>query len=131
MGHQLVPADEDEDPEHPHARCSGHSLAMQHLITQHIDVHLERVLLERMQMEGGQEDVKRIRDLQHKENDHGWMWALSGHKGPTLCNDEYIDAVKLRLGTAGPLDPVPCAYCGVELLDSGGQHSTCCARGEI
>ena len=46
-----------------------------------------------------------------------------------LSSNEFVEAVRLRLDTAGPPDPVPCAICG-KLLDSGGAHASCCAGAE-
>ena len=36
----------------------------------------------------------------------------------------------MRLGCAGPSDPVPCKLCGMELLDSAGSHAMCCSKAE-
>ncbi len=36
----------------------------------------------------------------------------------------------MRLGAAGPLEPVPCAKCGAVLLDTAGSHAACCATAE-
>ena len=33
----------------------------------------------------------------------------------------------MRLGCAGPTDPVPCSPCGQALFDSSGAHAACCA----
>lgn len=41
-----------------------------------------------------------------------------------------MEAVRIRLGAAGPPDPIPCAICGKALLDSGGAHASCCAGAE-
>ena len=43
---------------------------------------------------------------------------------------EFVEAVRIRLGAAGPPDPTPCAICGKALLDSGGAHASCCAGAE-
>ena len=55
---------------------------------------------------------------------------MSKHHGPVLAEDEFVEAVRVRLGAAGPTDPVPCARCGTELLDSSGSHAACCAIAE-
>ena len=44
--------------------------------------------------------------------------------------EEYVDSVRLRLGCAGPCEPVPCAACQNGSLDTGAAHATCCAVGE-
>ena len=45
---------------------------------------------------------------------------MSKHHGPILPEDEFVEAVCVRLGAAGPTDPLPCVRCGKELLDSSG-----------
>ena len=41
----------------------------------------------------------------------------------------FVEAVRLRLGAAGPIDSVPCNLCG-KLLDQAGSHAHCCSRAE-
>ena len=36
----------------------------------------------------------------------------------------------MRLGCAGPTEPVPCSRCGEFLFDSSGSHAACCAIAE-
>jgi len=74
--------------------------------------------------------LRRMAELAHPECDHSWLWSLSQHKGPTLNVEQYVDAVRGRLGIAGPSEPLPCELCGNDLLDSAGAHALCCARGE-
>ena len=62
--------------------------------------------------------------------DHSWLWRLSKHRGPILTDEEFVEALRLRLGCAGPTDPVDCGICGKELLDSAGSHAMCCAKAE-
>ena len=54
---------------------------------------------------------------------------MNKHRGPLLTNEEFLEAVRIRLGCAGPTEPVPCARCG-ELFDSAGSHAACCAIAE-
>ena len=74
--------------------------------------------------------LHRLAELGHEENDHAWMWHLSKHRGPVLTNDQFVEALRVRLGAAGPEEAVPCALCGTELIDSAGAHAHCCAKGE-
>ena len=58
------------------------------------------------------------------------MWALSKAKGPVLTAAEYAEAVRIRLGIAGPSEPVPCHLCCEAILDSAGAHVHCCPHAE-
>ena len=65
-----------------------------------------------------------------------WTWIIPGGGGLTLTTapllepEENVDSVRLRLGCAGPTEPVACAACQCSLLDSGEAHATCCGLGE-
>ena len=95
-----------------------------------IDKRRSALLLKDLHDEGDIAGVHRLEELQHKENDHSWLWALSKHKGPVLQPQEYVEALRIRLGCAGPSNPVPCHLCGESMLDSAGAHAHCCARAE-
>ena len=58
------------------------------------------------------------------------MWRLNPHHGAVMEPQEYVDSVRLRLGCAGPCEPVACAACQNGSLDMGASHATCCAVGE-
>jgi hypothetical protein len=60
---------------------------------------------------------------------HEWLWSLHPDKGDALSPEDYVAAVRLRLGCAGPADAVPCACCGNAVLGSSGLHALLCARG--
>ena len=72
----------------------------------------------------------RLQELGDAEVDHTWMWRLSPHHGAVMETEEYVDSVRLRLGCAGPCEPVPCAACQTGSLDMGAAHAICCALGE-
>ena len=46
-----------------------------------------------------------------------------------MVAEDYVAAVRLRLGSGGPSEAVPCACCGNALLGSSGLHALLCARG--
>ena len=39
--------------------------------------------------------------------------------------------MRLRLGAAGPTDPIPCQLCGKDVLTTNGAHALCCSKSEI
>eukprot|EP00973_Karenia_brevis_P080384 11152692-Karenia_brevis.AAC.1 len=45
-----------------------------------------------------------------------------------LLPAEFVTAVRLRLGGAGPDEPVLCAVCEANLLDASAAHALCCAN---
>ncbi len=74
--------------------------------------------------------MMRLEELADPETDHAWLWHLSKHRGPVLQSDEYVEALRVRLGCAGPAEPVACALCNAALFDSAGAHAHCCSTAE-
>ena len=74
---------------------------------------------------------KRLVDLNHPSNSHLWLWNISEIPGGAITDqDEFAEAVRVRLGCGGPRDPTVCAACGVTLMDGTGRHSSTCCIGE-
>jgi hypothetical protein len=107
-GSGVVPLDEDEDDEHPAAAPTGRA-AVQRLLLAKLDQQIRLDLLNRHQSSGNDPALRRLADLAHPDCSHEWLWALSRHKGPVLDSQHYVEALRLRLGCAGPSEPVPCA----------------------
>ena len=76
-------------------------------------------------------DLRRIDDLNHKENYHTWLWSLSPYRGPVLDPPDHIEAIRIRLGIAGPTEPTPCHLCGKDTIDSNASHALCCDKSKI
>ena len=129
-GTTITPDDGDGGAEHPSAPNHGRCQRNQHEITSAIDECVREGL--RQEYANGQNytALRRLDELSDKNIDHSWLWHLSKHHGPILSSEEFIEAVRVRLGAAGPSEPVPCARCGRELLDSAGAHAACCACAE-
>ena len=53
---------------------------------------------------------------------------LNSHPGTAMEPEEYVDSVRLRLGCAGPCEPVACQNGS---LHTHAAHATCCAVGEV
>ena len=51
-------------------------------------------------------------------------------QGALLDHQDFVEALRLRVGAAGPSEPTPCHLCGTALLDSAGSHALCCCRAE-
>ena len=76
-------------------------------------------------------DVARLEDLQHIETDHCWLWSLCAQQGVVVEDrDEFVEAVRVRLGAGGLLASTLCSCCGHRALDRAGAHASCCAPGE-
>ena len=69
----------------------------------------------------------RLRGLSSSAVDHTWLWKLNPHKGPYCKTNEFVDAVRVRLGCAGPTEPTECAAYNAGLFDIGAAHASCCA----
>eukprot|EP00973_Karenia_brevis_P064465 8955978-Karenia_brevis.AAC.1 len=99
-GVQVLPDDEDEDDAHPDSSSGSTSLHIQKLIMRYTD---QRRIAEARQSMNDRCDIpglRRLDELQHKDQDHSWLWALSQHRGPTLTNCDYVEALRIRLGIA-------------------------------
>ena len=75
-------------------------------------------------------DVRRLKELVDPHCNHDWLWALSRNHGPTLQDEEFVEAVRFRLGDGGPSEPVACRSCKNGMLDTSGSHALCCPLGE-
>ena len=129
LGTGIVPQDEDEDAEHPAAAPRGRP-HLQRAILARLDAQVRHDLRARHESAGNATAVRRLDELSHPDTNHEWLWALSCHRGPLLDASDYVEAVRVRVGAAGPSEPVPCNLCGCELLDSAGAHALCCSRAE-
>ena len=127
-GTRLVLEPGAEDPEHPAGRVGGSSLWLQRRLTSIVDAGLAEGLASRLCTAERWSDARRLRDISDPECNHEWLWAVDPNKGKTLSADDYVHAVRLRLGAAGPDEPTQCANCG-GLLGPSGAHSLLCARG--
>ena len=128
--HHLLPDDADGDDEHPDANALPTALAIQKALFRITDARRNALIRHSMLRRGDLPGVRRLDELQHAECDHTWMWTLSRHKGKPLAPDDFIDALRIRLGIAGPCELLPCELCGAELMDAAGAHALCCARAE-
>ena len=70
----------------------------------------------------------RLRELSSQDVDHTCLWKLNLRRGPILHADEFVDAVRIRLGCAGPVVPTMCAARNAGW--TGATHASCCALSE-
>jgi hypothetical protein len=78
------------------------------------------------------ERLVRLQDLADRSTSHDWIWAINPAHGPILSPNEYITAVRLRLGlpVATYLGDRPCAECGEPFAAAHiGLHALLCAKG--
>jgi hypothetical protein len=127
----LVPRDEDGDAEHPNSGHRPGVLHVQRSIMSLLDVRYSALQRNDLATLGNDTDIRRIGELVHPDTDHTWLWSLSPHKGPVLDSTDHTEAVRLRLGIAGPTDPVACLRCGKAAFNSNAAHALCCSKGEI
>ena len=105
-------------------------MKIQALITTCVDTSVHSGLLRMHEQEGSWVARARLQELGDAEVDHTWMWRLNPPHGAVMEPEECVDSVRLRLGCAGPCEPVPCAACQNGSFDTGAAHATCCAVGE-
>jgi hypothetical protein len=128
-GAGLVPEAGTEDPAHPASPVGAGALRLQRQLTRMMDACAARGLLERARQSGDWERELLLRELSSPDVSHEWLWRIDAHKGPALSPDDYAAAVRLRLGSGGPAEAVPCACCSNALLGPSGLHAMLCARG--
>ena len=126
----MLPDDEDEDDAHPEHTAGSNSLHIQKRIVKFFDQRKISELKISYQDRGDSSGLKRVEELSHPDQDHSWMWMLSKNKGPTLSMQDYVEAIRIRLGIAGPAESVPCRLCGEIGSDGSAAHAFCCARAE-
>ena len=74
--------------------------------------------------------LRRWEELGHPDQDHTWLWALNINRGPVLSDCDFIEALRIRLGIAGPIDIVACTLCGEVPTEGLSPHALCCAKAE-
>jgi hypothetical protein len=120
-----LPSDGDDDPEFPAETTGSRALKIQRAIMKEVDEYSRSELRAQYQRVADEASLRRLDELSHPDVDHSWMWSLSRHHGASLTNAQFIEAIRLRLGCAGPSEPIPCALCG-GIFDSSGAHAHWC-----
>ena len=119
----------DEDPEHPHGRKSGP--AGQHFLQMLSDECAAEGLGRHFDDLDAGADRARLTDLRDKSTDHCWLWSIcSRDEDTSINNEEFAEAVRIRLGAGGPTEAIECRNCGNARLDSAGIHASKCCIGE-
>ena len=59
-----------------------------------------------------------IRELSSADVVDTWLLKVNPCRGSILHADEFVDAVRFRLGCAGPVQPAVCPACNTGLLDT-------------
>eukprot|EP00973_Karenia_brevis_P010246 1388677-Karenia_brevis.AAC.1 len=80
-------------------------MRLQARLTWFVDERVADTLASNLRVLGRTSDEHRIRDLCHPECSHDWLWPLGSDAGAKHSHAEYVTAVRLRLGCAGPDEP--------------------------
>jgi hypothetical protein len=129
LGSSLTPDSGTSDQEHPHAPV-GRSMRLQHSLQCIVDAGCHQGLLHHLREANDDGAWRRLTDLAHAGVEHTWLWRLNKHQGSTLEETDYVDAIRLRLGSGGPTEAITCAHCGNKPLGPSGSHAMCCSTGE-
>ena len=103
-------------------------MRLQRRLTSIVDRRVGEALTCSLSAAGREPDARRLNEISHTDCNHDWLWQCSAEVGPVLKPVEYVTAVRLRLGCAGPAEPATCGYCGVSLLDTSASHALLCAN---
>ena len=129
VGQGLVLEAGEEDPERPDA--SGRSgPGLQGQFQAIIDECIREGLYAEHRSSESWGDINRLTELSHRHCNHDWLWRLNPNHGPMLHGEDYVQALRIRLGAGGPDEPVPCRLCKRGTLDHTATHCLCCALGE-
>ena len=104
----LVERAGEQDAEHPGHRIGTGALKLQRKLGHILDGALASRLGETLRVAGRSEDVRRLDELTDPSTNHEWLWRLSRDKGGALAEVDFVPAVRLRPGSAGPDDPLRC-----------------------
>ena len=129
-GAAVVPDLGSEDPEHPAASRGSGIMKLQRDLVRVTDAALAYGLVQQARASGAWNTEQRLFDLSDTKCSHEWLWNVSPHKGKTMSHSEYVMAVRVRLGCAGPDEPLSCSSCEGGILERSGRHCLLCAKGE-
>ena len=128
-GAGVLPGVGEEDPEHPAAPQGAGGMRLQRMLTRLTDAHAARGLVQRATAAGDWDRVQLLTELTSPGVSHEWLWGVDANKGPALEPEDFVPAVRLRLGSAGPSEEVLCAACGQCYLGPSCSHALLCAKG--
>ena len=74
-------------------------------------------------------DVRRLGDLGDRTVSHSWLWAIDPVKDKQMGEDDFVMAVRVRLGCSLHHAEFECAVCGKQ-ADCQGIHALNCATSE-
>ena len=113
---------------HPFLHADGFDPSkVQRGLLQIIDSLVVERLTADFERSGRLSHVLRINEIGDESQDHSWLWALGKRKQQVLPEEEFVIAVRLRLGADLIEDAITCAYCHEQMLDSSGHHALVCA----
>ena len=87
-------------------------------------------LLEHLQTHGPESSARCLRELRDPSTSHDWLWSLNPCHGPIVPKEEFLFAVRLRIGAPIMDEPMMCQRCGTAILDRAGRHCLLCATPE-
>ena len=125
-GAHLVTLAGAEDDEHPMKDPRGR---LQHELLKVVDEHSLGPLVAKFRQTGLKNDLNRLEELSHESVSHDWLWSTSDTPEGGLEPDEFIAAVRVRLGAQHAEEPQLCQACGSHILDPKCTHALCCAPG--
>jgi hypothetical protein len=120
----------DEDPPGEAEQSRPGAPAIQRKLSLLLDRFKLDTLMEELADAGEEEDLRRLEDLRDTHQDHSWQFSLNPATDIVLPEDEWLTAVRLRLGCSVVHSESLCASCGECVLDRRGYHALCCSRAE-
>ena len=124
-GAGLLHGPETQDEEHPAASQAR----LQSRLSRIVDANAVDEVSSDLTSRELWDDVRRVNELRDDSVSHEWLWAIGRDAPGELPADEFITAVRLRLGADHADESVPCRSCGRAFLCPKAYHALCCACG--
>ena len=126
VGAALV--DEDVGVEESDLRPGA--LALQKILCGFVDKFRLDALTDHFAAQGLEEDARRLDDLRDTHQDHSWIFSLNPELDVVLPEEEWLIAMRLRLGCRLLSGEHVCRCCGKRVLDVQCYHALCCSMAE-
>ena len=131
-GAALVVDAGEEDPESGAAQGGGGTAGapgVQRKLLRVVDAEALDALSSHLLSSQEWSEARKVTEQRDPSASHDWLWALNRAQGDCLPPEEYVAAVRLRVGAEFSEEPVICGLCS-GCLDRRCAHALLCASAE-
>ena len=125
--------DQDLDPESLHSGGGNEKqlsiVNLQKQMGRLLDERCLEDLVEKLRAQGRYQCMRRLEEQRDRGVNHAWIWAIDPARWVMMSEQDYVMAVRVRLGCFLQPSSFLCAECGA-IADARGVHCECCAKAE-